>query len=188
MSLHLAIFFQKYIWKIWVGYPKVSGECSLFFFLSPSLQINKKTALWLVLQLSPRHFFIVFHCLFPHISIRCGSGLLIACISMHCRHIHQHSCTYGCHSVFCTEGWILVENISALRLPLANLTSSPDQRPLLAPPGARLGLCTCWLHEYLTEKLRRGLLVIHLLSCWSYTRDELAADFFHNNAKVQQRI
>lgn len=162
------------------------GNAAYIFFLHLHWKLTGK--LWLILQLSPRHFSIVFHSLFPHISIQYATGLLIACISMHCRHIHQHSCTYGCHSMFCTEGWILVENISALRLPLANLTSSPDQRPLLAPPGARLGLCTCWLHEYLTEKLRGGLLVIHLLSCWSYTRDELAADLFHNNAKVQQRI
>lgn len=152
-------------------YSKRGGECSLTFFLQLHSKLTGRLLLWLMLQLSPRHFLIVFHSLFPHINIRYATGLLIDCISMHCRHIHQHSCTYGCHSMFCTEGWILAENISALRLPLANLTSSPDQRPLLAPPGACLGPCACWLHEYLTEKLRRDLLVIHLLSCWSYTRN-----------------
>lgn len=123
-----------------------------FFFLQLHCNQTRKFLLWLMLQLISRHFLIVFHSLFPHINIQYATSLLIDCISMHCRHIHQHSCTYGCHSTFCTQGWILAENISTLRLPLANLTSSPDQRPLLAPPGACLGLYTCWLHEYLTEK------------------------------------
>lgn len=142
-----------------------------YFFPELHSKLTGRLLLLLILQLSPRHFLVVFHCLFPHISIRYATGLLIDCMSVHCRHIRQHSCTYGCHSAFCTKGWILAENISALRLPPANLTSSPDHRPLLVPPGSCLGLGACWLHEYVTEKLRRDLLVIHLLSCWSYTRD-----------------
>lgn len=141
--------------------------CILIRFRS---KITRKLFLWLMLQLISRHF-LIFHSLFSHINIQYATGLLLDCISMHCRHIHQCNCTYGCHSMFCTQGWSLAENVSVLRLPLANVISFQDQRPLLVPPGAWLGLYTCWLHEYLTEKWKRDLLVIHLLSCWSCTRD-----------------
>lgn len=110
--------------------------CILIQFRS---KITRNLFLSLILQLISRHF-LVFHSLFSHINIQYATGLLLDCIRMHCRHIHQPNSTYGCHSIFCTQGWILAENISALRLPLANVISSHDQRLSPVPPGAWLGL------------------------------------------------